>query len=137
MDYDYQQVSGGYRWNMLQRIFNEVGIEPIGSGDVDDRTVLTFSRPLTDTEKQKLDTLMASNPTFPPSTGGTIFVVRDVWNQKTLIEDAMGATYKLYYSESVIGSGDIDQVELHFDQVLTSTQCDKVISEYGKLISLK
>jgi hypothetical protein len=135
MRYDYPPVSGGYRWNMLQRILNVIGIEPIGSGDVSDRTVLEFSRELTPQEKAQLDALMADNPTLPPTPAGSRFVIRDVWNQKTLIEQQMGFPYKVYYSESVPGSGNVDQVELHFAQTLTTAQRNSIISAYGKLIS--
>lgn len=139
MKYFYPQVQGGYRWNMLQRCLNEVGIEPIGSGDVGEplQTYLDFSRELTQSEKAILDNVMASNPTLPPAPTGTVFVIRDVWNQKSLIEEQMGFPYQVYYSESNPGSGDIDQVELHFANTLTNPQRNKIVSEYSKLITLR
>jgi hypothetical protein len=134
--YWYTQVSGGYRWNMLQRIFNAIGIEPIGSGDVSGQTYLQFSRALTDLERVSVDAIMADNPTFPPVNAGTTYVIRDVWNQKSLFETNLGFSYKIYYSESVPGSGNVDQIELHFG-ALTNTQKNKVASEYAKLIAVK
>jgi hypothetical protein len=139
MKYFYPQINRnvGYFWNMLARINNEIGLEPTSSGDVGERTYLEFSRELTLSEKEKVDVIMASNPTLPPITNNTVFIIRDVWNQKSLIEGQMGFSYDVYYTESVPGSGDVNQVELHFKQNLTTQQRNKIISEYGKLITLR
>ncbi len=137
MQYDYPKTQGGYRWNMLQRILNTIGIEPNGTCDIGDRTVLSFERELTEPEKVQLDAIMADRPTQPPVPVGTRFVIRDIWNRRSDIAAAMGFPFKVYYSESVPGSGDVDQIEIHFAQVLTTTQRNKIISEYAKLISLK
>jgi hypothetical protein len=137
MKYFYPEVTGGYRWNMLQRILNKIGIEPVVTGDVGGETYVEFTRDLTPAEKTQVDQIMADNPTLPPNPTGSRFVIRDVWNQKDSIATAMGFPYQVYYSESVPGSGNVDQVELHFSQTLTTTQRNKIVSEYGKLISLK
>lgn len=137
MEYKYPQVSGGYRWNMMQRIEETVGLRPNMTGDVEGSTIVAFSRELTAPEKTLLDALMADNPTNPPSTAGTKFVIRDIWSQKAAFETAIGFPYRVYYSESVPGSGNVDQIEIHFDSTLTTQQRNKVIAEYGKLITLK
>lgn len=139
MEYKYAQVnrSQGYAWNLMERCRNEVGVNPTMAGDSGGFTVVNFSRELTVEEKAKLDTLMADNPTLPPNSGGSKFVIRDVFNQKSSIQTAMGFPYKVYYSESIPGSGSVDQIELHFSSTLTTTQRNKIISEYGKLITLK
>lgn len=138
MEYKYPQIdrTTGYAWNAMQRIEQEVGIKPTAIGDSGGFTFVNFSRALTTQEKTTLDALMASNPTLPPTSGGTKFVIRDVWNQKTLIETQMGFPYKVFYSSSQ-GNSVIDQVELHFDQTLTTQQRNKILTEYGKLITLK
>ena len=88
---------------MLQRILNTIGIEPIATGDTGGQTYLEFTRELTTQEKAQLDAIMADNPTQPPTPVGSRFVIRDVWNQKSLIETSMGFPYKVYYSESTPG----------------------------------
>jgi hypothetical protein len=80
---------------------------------------------------------MADNPTLPPVNPGTAFVIADVWNKREEIAAAIGLPYETYYSESVPGSGEVDQIELHFLEQLTDEQKTKVITEYGKLIALK
>jgi len=135
--YRYPQVAGGFRWNALQRIKKAIGIEPIGTADLVldvPITVLTFDRELTRAEKTALDAVMADNPTFPPTTGGTRFIIRDVWNQRSFLEGRLGRSYDLYYQESTPGSGDVDEIVLVFSTTLTTGQRDQVISEFGNLI---
>ena len=135
--YWYPRVSsGGYRWNMLARIYNAIR-EPVGSGgDVDGRTYLEFPRELTTAEQAAVAAIMADNPTFPPKTSNSKGSVRDVWAQKTYFEEKIGLPCDLYYSESVVGSGNVDQIELHFKKTLTTTEKNKVKTEYANLCSL-
>lgn len=139
MEYKYPQInrSQGYAWNMSQRIELIVGLKPTATGDSGGFTFVNFSRDLTSQEKTLLDGVMADNPTLPPTPVGSRFVVRDIWSDKTAIETAMGFPYKVFYSESVPGSGNVDQIELHFSSTLTTTQRNKILSEYAKLITLK
>ena len=138
MEYKYPQLdrTTGYAWNAMQRIEKEVGIRPTAFGDSAGSTFVNFSRELTTEEKTILDTLMAANPLLPPTTGGTKFLIRDVWNQKNLIETQMGFPYEVFYSSSQ-GNGVIDQVELHFSKTLTTQERNKIIGEYAKLITIK
>jgi len=139
MEYKYPQIDRtvGYAWNAMERIEQTVGLRPQMVGDTGGFTVVQFSRELTPAEKTLLDALMASNPTLPPTPIGTRFVVRDVWTQKSFIETQMGFPYKVYYSQSTPGSGVVDQIEMHFDQTLTTQQRNKIISTYANLITLK
>lgn len=139
MEYKYPQINRtvGYAWNAVQRIEQEVGLKPDAIGDSGGFTFVNFSRELTAQEKTALDTLMAENPTLPPTPMGTAFVIRDIWSQKSFIETQMGFPYRVYYSQSIPGSGNVDQIELHFDQTLTTQQKNRILSEYAKLISLK
>lgn len=121
----------------MERCRNEVGVNPTAAGDSEGATFVSFANELTEEQKAKLDALMADNPTNPPSTSGTTFVIRDIFSQKSDIATTMGKYYKVYYSESVPGSGNVDQVELHFDDVLTLTQKTKVRDAYAGLIRLK
>ena len=139
MEYKYPQIdrTQGYAWNALERIEQEVGLRPTAIGDSSGATFVTFSRELTAPEKILLDALMASNPTVPPTSANTKFVIRDVWTQKSFIETAMGLPYKVFYSQSTPGSGIVDQIEIQFNKVLTTQERNKVISEYSKLITIK
>lgn len=139
MHYYYPKIdrSVGYAWNMLQRIYNKIGLEPTGSGDVGEETYLVFSRALTTQEKSLVDVIMADNPTLPPVSTGPVFIIRDIWNQKSFFETQIGMGCKIYYSESTPGSRNVDQIEIHFDSNLTSQQRNKILSEYGKLIFIK
>jgi len=139
MEYKYPQIdrTQGYAWNAMQRIEQEVGIKPDAMGDSAGFTFVNFSRELTAQEKTLLDSLMASNPTLPPTTGGTRFVIRDIWSQKSFIETQMGFPYKVFYSQSAPGSGVVDQIEIVFDSTLTTQQRNKILTEYSKLITLK
>jgi hypothetical protein len=139
MEYKYPQVTGGYRWNMVQRILNEVGLKPTMTGDVPEgdtmKTVVSFNRALTENEKAVLDTVMASNPTLPPANSGTVLKIKDIWNKLNDFKTATGQEFKLYYSESVLGSGNVDQIELHASKTFTTQERNKVLAEYAKLIT--
>lgn len=139
MEYKYPQLdrSVGYAWNALQRIEQVVGLRPTAVGDSSGFTFVNFARELTVGEKALLDSLMASNPTLPPTSPNTKFVIRDIWTQKSFIETQMGLPYQVYYSQSVPGSGVVDQIEIHFNKVLTTQERNKIFSEYSKLITLK
>lgn len=139
MFYQYPQVQGGYRWNLLQRILNTIGIEPISVSDaqVDGvfYTFLAFSRELTAQEKVQVDAIMADNPTFPPS--GTVRVkIKDLWEKLADFRASSGLNVKLYFSESVPGSGVIDTLELHTDSPLTTQQKNKVQTAYNNLLTI-
>jgi len=136
--YNYPSVgNGGYRWNILQRVFNTIGIEPAGLGDIGDQTVLQFERPLTEEEKVALDAVMANNPTYPPATTNTVFSLLDVWNRRQEIATELGLPYDLYYNESVQGSGDIDTIEIHFKKELTTEEIQRVYDNYPRLLNIK
>jgi|SRR6185369_1298227 len=134
MKYLYPQVHGGFRWNMLKRCLNEIGIEPVSSGDVGSETYLEFVRELSTQEKSLLDALMADNPTYPP-TGTLRFKVVDLWEKLQQFNQSSGSNFKIYYNESVPGSGKIDSIELHSSSPLTTTQKSKVKTAYANLIS--
>ena len=138
MEYKYPQInrSQGYAWNLMERCRNEVGVNPTMAGDSSGFTVVNFANELTAPQKALLDTLMADNPTLPPNLTGSKFIIKDIFNQKSTIQTAMGFPYKVYYSSSQ-GNSVIDQIEIHFPSTLTTTQRNKIISEYGKLITLK
>lgn len=137
--YYYPIVSQtGYRWNMLQRIYNTIGLEPINSGDVGDQTYLTFSRELTVQEKASVDAIMADNPTFPPTTTNTVYSLKDIWETRQEFSTKLGnLQFRIYYNESVPGSGLFDRVELHFLKTLSAAEKNKVVDEQSKLMTLK
>jgi hypothetical protein len=136
MKYTYPQLRGGYRFNLLTRIEREIGMPAVGTYDAQENgawvTRAWFSRDLTADEKARLDALMAGSPTLPPQAA-TKFVIRDVWNQRATIGEAIGAPYTVYYSQSVPG-GEVDQVELHFDRPLSAGEKARVIQQYAALI---
>lgn len=133
MTYYYPKVQGGYRWNMLKRCLWEVGIEPIATSDIGEQTVLTFSRELTVAEKTALDTLMADNPTLPPSTGVRV-TIRDLWEDFEGFKVACGLpNLKIFFVENVSGSGAVDRIQLWHPTPLTNTEKNRVKTAYNNL----
>ncbi len=120
----------------MQRILEETGVKPTASGDSSGSTFVSFATELTTEQKAKLDTLMTSDPNLPPPPKGSVFVIKDIWSQKSSIETSMGFPYRLYYSSSQ-NNNVIDQIEIHFNKLLTTQERNKIISEYAKLIVLK
>jgi hypothetical protein len=133
MTYSYTQVSGGYRWNMMRRCLLEVGIEPISIADSDGQTHLTFSRELTTEEVANLTTLMADNPTFPPSTGVRV-LIRDLWEEWDAFKVACGLPdLQIFYHESTTGSGKVDRIQLWHPTPLSTAQKNAVQTAYRNL----
>lgn len=132
--YPYPKVSSGYRWNLLKRCLNEVGLEPTCVSDVNEETWLEFSRSLTTIEKTALDTLMAGDPQNPPTTGVKI-VIKDIWEDgfEKFITAAALPNLRLYYSESIPGSGKIDRITLWHPTALTNTEKNRIKTAFTSL----
>ena len=136
-EYKYPQIDRtvGYAWNLSQRILNEIGIKPTATGDSSGFTFLNFAEPLTTEQKTALDALMASNPSVPPTTTCRV-KIGDMWNKLAQFNASSGANFKLYYSQSVPGSGNVDTLELHTDAPLTAQQKTKVQDAYKNLLNI-
>lgn len=131
--YNYPLEEGGYHWNMLQRCRHEVGIEPISTFITDDERVLKFDRKLTAEEKTKLDALMADEPGQPPK-GTAQLQIDDLWERFEKFKQSSGIDWRLYYAESVRGSGNFDLIELHCDEELNEEQLKQARLAYADLI---
>jgi hypothetical protein len=141
-DYQYPQVTSGYRWNILERVKNEVGIEPINLSDVSISdvwyTVVSFDRELTAEEKTKLDTTMADNPGFPPTEPtNTVYNLKDIYETRLEFSTVLGnLPFFIYYNESTPGAG-FDRIQLHFKKGLSQAEKNKVKDEFSKLLTVK
>lgn len=133
MQYNYPKITTGYRWNLLKRCLWEIGIEPASIGDMGEQTFLQFSRDLTAQEKTLLDTIMSGDPQNPPSTGVRM-IVRDMWEDLEVLKTACGLpNLRLFYTESVPGSGKVDRVCLWHPTALTNTQKNAVKTAYTQM----
>lgn len=133
MNYEYPKVTGGYRWVLLQRCYYDVGMEPVNVCDIGDKTMVSFSRELTTTEKAALDTLMADNPQHPPS-GGVSVQIRDLWEERVGFIAATGLpNLRIFYKEAVAGSGVVNRIVLWHPTPLTTTQKTAVRDAYRNL----
>lgn len=134
MQYSYPKVEGGFRWNALKRCLNEIGIEPVSMCDVEESTFLSFDRELTAGEKSRLDALMQDDPQHPKK-GETVMKIIDIWEQFDEFRKDVGLPeLRLYYSETVPGSGVVDQIELQHPTPLTQEQTERVKQAYISLI---
>lgn len=136
-DYYYPQVTGGFRWNMLQRIKNTIGKEPISTNDVFItglyNTVITFDKELTLSEKILVDSVMSDNPTFPPTNYAIRFKIEDIWERLETFKTNTGIPWSLYYSSSTV-TGIIDTIEIQSPINLTNSQKNSVKLAYANLI---
>lgn len=134
MKYYYPKItSGGYRWNLLKKCLWEIGIEPIGISDVGEQTILEFSRELTQEEKSLLNDIMANDPQNPPSYGERLFV-KDIQEDISDIKNETGLTkLRLFFTESVKGSGNVDRLCFWHPTPLTQVQKNKLRTAYTNL----
>ena len=135
-EYNGNLLESGYTWNVLQRINNSIGVHPFNVSYTGMFTIVQFENELSVDDKMVLDEIMTSNPTYPPYNSGTTFLIDDIWNKRSEIVAAMGLPFDVYFSESVIGSKDIDQIELHFNE-LNQTHKNKVLTIFSQLIREK
>jgi hypothetical protein len=134
MQYTYPKVSGGFRWNALKRCLNEIGIEPVSMCDVEESTFFQFDRELTVEEKSGLDALMQDDPQHPKK-GETVLKIVDIWERFDDFKRHAGLPeLRLYYSETVEGSGLVDQIELQHPTPLSSEQIESIKQAYISLI---
>lgn len=107
-----------------------MGVEPVGCHDQEDNTVLIFDRELSEQEKQRLDSLMNNDPTFPPKSK-TIFRIVDIGEKLDWFNEQCGIGLRLFCS----GNERTDVLELHTEQELTEEQKQKVKQVFSNLIS--
>jgi hypothetical protein len=142
MDYPYTQVTTGYRWNILERVKNEVGVLPTNLSDVSISdvwyTVVSFDRELTTIEKGKLDVTMADNPGYPPAEPvNTVYNLKDIYETRGEFSTVLGnLPFFIYYNESTPGAG-FDRIQLHFRKGLGQAEKNKVVNEFAKLLTVK
>jgi len=139
--YKFNQITGGYRYNIFERCLLEVGIFPDSIYDIYENeryvTYIQFNRELTELELNALTTLMNNNPQFPPTSNNTVFYIKDIVASFAQFEADFGIGLKLYYSETITGSGIIDRLELHASKVLTAQEKNKLRGLYSGLITEK
>jgi hypothetical protein len=129
MQYEFPLVIGGYRYNLLKRCLHEVGIEPLGCGDVAGKTVLNFARNLTALEQEKLCNLMDNRPTYPP-VSETVFKILDIGEFLDYFVQVCGIKFTLYCS----GEERTNYLELHCNRQLNDEEINKVKATYASLI---
>lgn len=76
---------------------------------------------------------MSGDPQNPPSTGVKV-LIRDVWEDLEVLKTACGLpNLRLFYVESVVGSGKFDRVCLWHPTALTNTQKNALKTAYTNL----
>ena len=127
----------------MQRIahaFN-IDVEKIRYSSTHKRHVaVTLPIELTPEEEQVLQAILSdTNAENPPDNGkNTVFTIHDLWEEKSSFQKTIGddKQYRLYYSESVVGSGNYDRIVLQFDEELTEEMKERVKSAYASLITV-
>lgn len=136
--YSYAKMNNGFVWNAVRRIKDEVCDAIQAVSNLDEQTVIEFSRELTLTEKLALDLLMSGGPNKPPAAGTTLLIT-DLWgdengNNFEAFKAACGLPgLRLFYTESVAGSGTFDRIALWHPMALTNGQKNTIKSQYAKL----
>lgn len=131
---------GGYRFNVIQRCISEVGITPLWVGDLGYNdslaTVVAFASQLSAGQISLLDTLMTSNPQYPPSPGtNTRYIIKDIYEFFEQFKIDVGVDLKIYYSETVPGSGKIDRIEIIANKTMTAQEKNRLRNSYSGLIT--
>lgn len=134
--YFFNLVTLGYFWNIQQRVLITIGLQCAVDGNVGGQTCLQFPRELTPSELTAVNNIMANNPSYPPNTSNNVALITDIWNERAAFVAATGLDFDVYYDESSRGSGNVNQIKLHYKKVLNNTEKNRVKSEYAKLMSI-
>lgn len=130
--YNYPKVTNGFRWNLLQRCLHEIGMEP-GVGDMGDDTFIVFPRELTAAEKTILDNIMANDPQNPPPTGVRVNI-KDIFETFNELKATVNLpNLRIYCTEAVPGSGQVNRITLWHPAPLTNTQKNAIKTAYANL----
>lgn len=137
--YTFPKLDGGYRVNIIERCKNELNINPVSIYDTTSDIIITtnivFEIELTEQQLNDLTSLMNSSPQFPPEDqNATVFYVKDLNETFEEFQQLSGVSLKLYYSETITGSGKIDRLELHANRVLTEQEKNNVKTTYANYI---
>lgn len=132
MTYNYSKISEGYRWNAMQRIRQEVGIEPESMSDAGEETIVGFNRELSIAEKEKLDALMSDDPQLPPKDSQTVLIIDDLYECFAEFERIVPGL-RLFYTQSEKYSNETSQIELHHRDKLSEDQVKAIKEKYISL----
>lgn len=137
-EYDYPKLSPNWDfWIITMNVELKLGKKPEYVSGSAEEVVLAFRQALTDAEKHKLDTVMGDvNVGLAPSTteGHTIFMIKDIWDYRKVIEQATGKRVKLLLFPPPLPDGS-HIMELWVEGKLSPSEIVKVKRAYGKLIS--
>lgn len=113
MQYEYDSIVGGFRWNLIQKISIALGIpiSQISSADtygVNAKTYIDFNGiELTPEQKATMDSIITTNPcTIPTNTiGNTTFKIADIWKSRKWLIDQFSVPATVWWdAESEDGS---------------------------------
>lgn len=138
--YTFPKIDGGYRFNIFERCKNELNIHIKSIYDTSSNAIVTSNiiveNELTEQQLTDLTNLMNNSPQFPPEDQNvTVFYVKDLNETFEEFQQISGVSLKLYYSETVSGSGTINRLELHADRILTEQEKNSVKTTYANSIA--
>ena len=99
----YPKLPDGYRWNLKNKIYIQTGYWATIS-ETSSQTVIRFAEDLIQTERDKVDALMASPSTacspiiYGPANSRLI--IPDVWERRVALETAFGYNIAISYRQS-------------------------------------
>lgn len=130
--YYYPQVQNcSYRWNLLQKIYKNLGVWPVDCPDVQLNgiwyTAPRFDVVLSPSQITALNAIFAEPaPCDPPTATGTRYKFIDIYENRGLLGQKWGLTnFWIWY-----GAGG-SEVYIYFDNVLTTGQKNKVNSDFA------
>lgn len=135
MQYEYNSILGGFRWNLIQKISIalNIPINLIGSADTygdNAKTFITFADGVTLTSEQKtiLDNIVANiTPcSVPINTGNTTLKIADIWKSRKWLIDQFGVLATIWWDEESEDGSTPCYAYIQFQKYLTLQEKLKV-----------
>ena len=140
--YTFPVITGdGYFWHLANKAQIISGQFPITRYRTGTSTVLVFATELSTQDEADIRALFDDpnttlDPVHPVITGGDKFRIKDIWETRADFQTAIGGMpFSIWFTKSSGGILKPDQIDLHFQQLLTNPQKNAIKNTYADMIA--
>ena len=140
--YTFPKITGdGYQWHLANKAEIISGQKPITRYGTGTSTILVFASELTTQQEADIRALFDDpnttlDPMHPTITGGDKFIIKDFWETRDEFKAAIGGLeFSVWFTKSSPEKPKPDQIELHFQKILTNPEKNAIENAYADMIT--